>query len=275
MPELPEVETVVRQIRRHLIGASLNRIKIFDGKIALKTQRVSGRVNAVFREGKQAVIELDGNAGRTVYLVFHLRMTGRLIWLPADETGAGPKMGDERRPLKTRAIFIFDRGRLLFVDTRRFGTVRFCDSRDDFCAMGVDPLSRRFTVDCLSELLGAARQPIKTWLLRQDRLVGIGNIYASEILFRAGIRPGRQANRLSSREIPVLRASIIKVLREAIAASGTTFSDFQDTFGETGRFQKLLRVYDREGQKCRVCGGSVRRLVQQQRSSFYCARCQK
>jgi formamidopyrimidine-DNA glycosylase len=139
---------------------------------------------------------------------------------------------------------------------------------------GVEPLSRHLTATTLGELLGHSRQPLKIWLLRQDRLVGLGNIYASEILFAARLSPLRPAGDLSPEEVQRLHRAMRRVLRAAIDCCGTTFSDFQDAHGAAGSFQECLAVYSRAGDPCHLCETPVKRLVQQQRSTFWCPRCQ-
>ncbi|NIM61201.1 MAG: DNA-formamidopyrimidine glycosylase, partial [Acidobacteria bacterium] len=140
---------------------------------------------------------------------------------------------------------------------------------------GVDPLSEAMTIERLAEMAAAARQNMKAFLLRQDRIVGLGNIYASEILYDARISPRRRATALRPAEIKRLHASTQKILRRAIENCGTTFSDFQDAHGVTGSYQQYLGVYDREDEPCGRCGRKIRRIVQQQRSTYYCGGCQR
>lgn len=169
---------------------------------------------------------------------------------------------------------VFSRGALLFYDQRRFGTLEILSQPPEEEARGVEPLSPALTTAVLRELLAGSRQEIKAWLLRQDRLVGIGNIYASEILFTAGIHPLRLAGSLSAAESAALKKAVRQILALAVKHCGTTFSDFQDAAGESGGFARFLKVYQRAGQPCRRCATPVERLVQQQRSTFYCPRCQ-
>ncbi|MCB0360061.1 MAG: hypothetical protein KDD44_10505, partial [Bdellovibrionales bacterium] len=174
-----------------------------------------------------------------------------------------------------RATFSFSDGRLLFVDPRRFGTIRLLATREACEPAGVDPLSSVLTAKHLMVLSGRSSQEAKVWLMRQDRLVGIGNIYASEALFRANIHPKRPMSSLSPAEFLRLHRSLRFILRKAIAACGTTFSDFQDTTGSLGGYGRYLAVYGREGEHCRRCQvGTIERCVQAQRSTFFCANCQ-
>ncbi|MBI5499135.1 MAG: bifunctional DNA-formamidopyrimidine glycosylase/DNA-(apurinic or apyrimidinic site) lyase [Deltaproteobacteria bacterium] len=270
MPELPEVETVARQLAPLLAGRVLRRIDVRGPLLEVADRHLARgrRVLGVTRLGKQVAIAL-GPAGRgtaACRLICHLRMTGRLIWLGPGETRGNPR--------HVRATLRFDGGRLLFIDPRRFGTLRMESADAPVGNSGTDPMDGRFTPPVLAGLLGGSRQGLKPWLLRQDRLLGIGNIYASEILFAARLDPRRAAGSLSRGEIRRMFGAVRSVLARAIRHCGTTFSDFGDTRGRPGGFGRLLAVYGREGLPCRGCGRSVRRIVQQSRSTFYCERCQ-
>jgi len=264
MPELPEVETVARQLDPLLRGGWVLGIEVYDPTVAEPRvgEVVGMHVDRVFRRGKQVVIQLDEPGARR-WLAIHLRMTGRLLF---GEAGA-----DERH---LRMRFELDRGWLRFVDPRRFGTVRIHRTLAETRPAGLEPLSRQHTAAALAGLLAGSSQPLKPWLLRQDRLVGIGNIYASEILFAARLSPDRPAGDLSPAEVRRLHRAVRRVLRAAIEACGTTFSDFQDARGTEGSFGELLTVYGRAGQPCRRCSGTVTRVVQAGRSTFWCERCQ-
>jgi formamidopyrimidine-DNA glycosylase len=217
----------------------------------------------VRRAGKQVLVEFEGR----LWLAVHLRMTGRLIWAPDARA--------ESRETRLRARLGFDRGALLFADTRRFGTFRWYRDARETEPEGIDPLSAAMTIETLADMAGHARQAMKAFLLRQDRIAGIGNIYACEILHDARISPRRHASALRSAEIGRLHVSTRKILSRAIENCGTTFSDFQDAHGVTGSYQQYLSVYDREGQPCERCGKPIKRIVQQQRSTYYCGGCQR
>ncbi len=267
MPELPEVETVARQLAPLLNGRRIVELSVFDQRLAFAgSELVAGcRIMDVFRVGKEVVLELAPRAGersKRVWLLIHLRMTGRLI------RHTGRAVYDTKH---LRARFKLDRGNLLFYDIRRFGVFRLSDSLE---YKGLDPMSAGFTLEVLDALLKGSSQAIKPWLLRQDRLVGLGNIYASEILFAAGLDPTREAGSLDRDEIKRLHRSTRDVLRRAIKFCGTTFSDFQDSQGQSGSFQNYLKVYGREDEKCKKCGSPILRVTQQQRSTFYCGNCQ-
>jgi formamidopyrimidine-DNA glycosylase len=269
MPELPEVETVARQLSPLVADRRVARVEVFDEKLRdLDTAALVGcRIRRVRRVGKQLVFDLTRPRGRrvTLYLVVHLRMTGRLLWLPA---------GTRELP-RRRAELVVNGGRVAFCDTRRFGTLKLCRNKDEFAPAGIEPLGYELTSGRLAGLLAGGRQEIKGWLLRQDRLVGLGNIYASEILYACRVDPRREAASLTVPEIRRLHRSTRAILARAIEHCGTTFSDFQDAHGETGGFVRFLKVYRQAGARCRRCGGTIERIVQQQRSTFFCSGCQQ
>ena len=271
MPELPEVETVARQLASHVTGRKVRSLRILDPLLRTQTTpRLAGRKIAdVRRVGKQVLFEFSpaSRSGRPLWLAVHLRMTGRLIWAP----GAAAEAGEDR----VRARFGLDRGALLFADTRRFGTFKWFRDVRRTQPSGLDPLSKQMTVERLGEMTGKARQNVKAFLLRQDRIVGLGNIYASEILHDARISPRRHASALRPIEVARLHHSTQTILRRAIENCGTTFSDFQDADGLTGSYQQYLGVYGRENEPCDRCGKTIRRIVQQQRSTYYCGGCQR
>lgn len=266
MPELPEVETVARQLASRLNGRTVQRLTLRDPKLrgARRTPTVRGRtVERVFRHGKQVAFDFGAGRGKKPrYLLVHLRMTGRLIFDPEPVART-----------HVRARFDLDRGRLLFVDPRRFGTFAWYGSLDE-APQAVDPVGPEFTAERLAQLLQGSRQEVKVWLLRQDRLVGLGNIYASEILFAARLSPFKRVDRLTRDEIARLHRATRRILVRAIDSCGTTFSDFQDARGVEGSYQDFLKVYAREGKPCRRCRIPIERRVQQQRSTFYCPACQ-
>lgn len=269
MPELPEVETVARQLQPYLAGRRVRRLAIMDDRLNRSvTPRLAGRrIVAVRRSGKRVLIEFGAPPGgrSALHLAVHLRMTGRLLWTEcpiADET-------------HLRARFELDRGQLRFVDTRRFGTFDWYREARDAAPEGLDPLSSEATPEAYGRLLTGSAQPLKAWLLRQDRLVGLGNIYASEILHAARLLPERPAGSLDRAEIRRLAQKTRSILERAIVNCGTTFSDFQDADGLEGSYQSCLAVYGREGQRCRRCRAPILRVVQQQRSTYYCGACQR
>jgi len=270
MPELPEVETIARQLAPLLVGRRVRDLTVLDPRLrTAPALRLAGRkIEAVSRSGKRVLVRFSGaRAGKDpLWLTVHLRMTGRLIWLDA---------GSRLDRAHLRARMRLDRGALAFYDTRRFGTFEWFRSAEAARPDGIDPLSAELTPVRLRALFGTSRQGIKPWLLRQDRLVGLGNIYASEILHAARIAPGREVRTLDEDESSRLCRAMRAILRRAIRACGTTFSDFQDSHGEIGSYQRFLAVYDREGEPCPRCRRPVVREVQQQRSTFWCQGCQR
>ncbi|HUT98867.1 MAG TPA: bifunctional DNA-formamidopyrimidine glycosylase/DNA-(apurinic or apyrimidinic site) lyase [bacterium] len=266
MPELPEVETIARQLAPLLEGRRVVRVEVLDARLALDASSLPGtKVKRVLRAGKRLVVELETGDDHRPCLRFDLRMTGRLTWSP---TGAD---FDRKR---LRAVISLEDGRLLFHDLRRLGEVRLFESLSDAKPAGVEPLDPTLTPEKFAELIAGSRQSLKVWLLRQDRLAGIGNIYASEILFAAGLRPDRPVSELTPRERVKLLDAIRAVLTEAIEHRGTTLSDYRDGRGQPGGHQSHLRVYGRENGACQRCGVRITRIVQQQRSTYFCPACQ-
>jgi formamidopyrimidine-DNA glycosylase len=270
VPELPEVETIVRGLSPGLTGTRIGSVAVIRpdlvaGDAVAFTDALSGRpVGAVTRRAKNIVIAVDGDV-----LVVNLGMTGRLMLSDADA------------PLPSHLGVRFDLEdgrRLLYQDVRRFGRLEVMDRvawqvRAD--AMGVEPLSDAFDGSLLHRLTRGSRSPIKPWLMDQRRVVGVGNIYASEALHRAGINPRRAAGSLSRQRADRLVRAVREVLAEAIEFRGTTLLDYRDASGGRGGFAERLRVYDREGEPCRQCARPLRRIVQGGRSTFYCTRCQR
>jgi len=206
----------------------------------------------VRRRGKYIVFALDRG-----FLVFHLRMTGQLLLGDAPADGA-------------RLALRVDGGWLSFVDRRRLATVAYSPELD--LELGPEPLG---DLSWLPGALGRSKRPIKAWLLDQKNIAGIGNIYAAEILFSAGIDPRRPANSLTPDEVERLGVAIREVLTEAIAYRGTTFSDYRDPAGNPGGFQGLLRVYQRAGEPCPRCGTAIERIELGGRGTYFCPRCQR
>ena len=269
MPELPEVETVARGLAAVVTGLRVRRLEIYDCKLAVQPNQLPTNwvVYTISRIGKEVVIHLAPprrhNPSR--WLCVHLRMTGRLLWSESSD------LSNHRH---LRARITLNRGSILFLDSRRFGTLRILDNLENGFPRGVDPLSNEFAPGRLSALLEGSKQQLKPWLIRQDRLVGLGNLYASEICFLARLSPFRIAGELNWQEIERLHQVIRRLLARAIQYCGTTFSDFQDSRGRSGRFRRYLNVYDREAKQCRRCRTPIIRKVQQGRSTFYCPVCQ-
>lgn len=273
MPELPEAETIVRGIRPRVQGRTITRARVVHADVLRVPARrfqtgVRGvRIAGVGRRGKNVVLHLEDGA----VIVVNLGMTGRLLPLPAASSG---------RALPAHPAVVFhleDGGTLVFDDVRRFGTVEHLDAEAwaaRSAAMGPEPLDSRFTAAALGAALGRSRAPVRSWLLDQKRIAGVGNIYAAEALFRAGVHPARGAETLTGEEIRRLHRALRHVLRKAIQAGGTTIRDYRNADGEAGRFAPRLRVYGREGKPCLRCRTPVVRTVFGGRSAYHCPRCQ-
>ncbi len=280
MPELPEVETVVRGLYASLRGYTITKVAIhWPGSIdapdpGLFAQRLTGRtVTGVDRRGKWIVIELDD--GQT--LLIHLRMTGQLLL----ETTDCPET--EAVSAYTRVIFYLDNGpgtnggRLRFSDMRKFGRLILTDEPSEVLGkLGPEPLADDFTVERFASMLAERRGRIKSLLLNQGFLAGLGNIYVNEALWRAHIHPLRSADSLSSEEVRELHHAIRSVLRAAVIEGGTTLENgnFKQADGEAGEFASQLLVYDREGEPCGRCGAIIERIKVGQRGTYFCPSCQ-
>ena len=275
MPELPEVETIVRGLARRVTGDTIDSVWIGSRPQPLKSPAAAivrtltgASMAAVRRMGKHIVIDLAAVQGRSkqgaaAQWIVHLGMTGRLlICQPGDEV--------EKH---THAIARLASGReLRFVDPRMFGKLSVVTGTE-FSAAGSEPLD--VSLEHFAELFHRSKAPIKSALLNQKLLRGVGNIYADESLFRAGVRPRRRAHTLTRAEIRRLYDSVRRVLNEAIAAGGSSVSDYVDASGDRGFFQLRHRVYGREGKGCLRCRTPIKRVVIGGRSSHYCPKCQR
>ncbi len=263
MPELPEVETVVRSIAplvgRRIVSAEFRNLRILRGGDPDRmAARIQGRkITAVRRYGKFILVSLSGGG----YLLIHLGMTGRLL------LGGAPGK-------HTHAILTFDRGVLLYDDSRQFGSIQFFEEFPARVArLGPEPLEVSF--EEFAAGLRGRKTSIKALLLNQAFVRGVGNIYADEALFRAGIQPQTIASRLRKDRARRLYDAMVAVLTEAIAAGGSSISDYVDAEGRKGFFQFSHRVYQRTGEPCVTCGTAVRRVIVAQRSSHFCPKCQR
>ena len=274
MPELPEVEWVVRGLNRVLPGAEIRSVTVHCPRLlrptpseTLRRALVGARIQTVDRRGKYIVFHLTPETGKKPFQICaHLGMTGRMDVVASD------------RALPKHAVVTLELGarRFIFEDARKFG--RFTLDTEPLSRLGPEPLSDSFSPEGLSTSLTCSRQPIKSFLLDQSRVAGVGNIYASEALFRAGIHPRRVAGTVSTDEAVRLHHAIRAVLHEAIAAAESGDSGTRFYYGvdgaSTGDAPSRFRVYDRDDDPCLVCGGSIERIVQSGRSSFFCPGCQ-
>ncbi len=272
MPELPEVETVVRELNAVLPGRRVEGVRVFRknalGRVppAQFAAALTGRgFGPIGRHGKFLLFRLDPGG----FLVAHLRMTGKFVM------SAPMKKPDVHH----RVWFhLDDGGTLIFQDMRCFGTLDYVEHLEDSPSLrklGVDPYSKEFTAAWLAKALKETRTPLKHFLMDQSRIAGIGNIYACEVMFRCGLSPKRPAHRVKPAEAKKLHRAIRTVLDQAIRNNGTTISDFARVDEKKGEFQRFLRVYGREDEPCRTCGMPILRIPQQQRSTFYCKVCQR
>ena len=281
MPELPEVEHVIRSLRRAVLGQTIVAAEIRLPKLVAPTssaafnRKIKGsRINAISRRGKFILIELQNlSNGKSQVLVVHLRMTGKFMVLSPDDD----------LPKHAHAVFYLgDERRLVFNDQRQFGVMRLLAASRVPQMKGIEqlapePFSEDFSIDYLKQTFARSRRTLKTLLLDQTRVLGLGNIYASEALFRAGIHPFVLANELSARRIPRLHQGIRDVLRAAISGNSSRRLNLESaegfSYGEA--FGKVWQVYDREGKPCYKCGTPIRRLNHAGRSTYWCPRCQR
>ena len=279
MPELPEAETIRSQLAEHITGCTITRVQVTLPRIVRDhrsprefTRLVQGRtILSVDRRGKALVFTL--NHDRPATMMIRLGMSGQLLV-------NNPK--DERLD-HTHIIFSLDDGReLRFVDVRQFGSAQAWPHHDwgkipELAAYGPEPFSDGFTLGCFSQALKRRSTKLKAALMDQKLIAGIGNIYADEICFEARIHPERRANSLTKPQLERLYAAIPTVLRRAIKHMGTSAEDetYTDVFGNPGSFQRMLWVYRRTDQPCRVCRTPIKRSVLQNRGVHFCPKCQK
>lgn len=284
MPELPEVETLCRQLKTILPGEEILRIEILDTRLGKIEGLVGRRVETVKRRGKFLQICLSG--GLTAEL--HLRMSGRLLWqkgfatlrsrVRASKTAGEPlsvsgKIGSAPPLLPySRLVITFSAGTLTLIDPRRFATFTV-QPTESIPALVEDPLGG-LSACRLREIARTRRLPVKTFLMDQRLIAGIGNIYACEILFAAEIDPRRPASGLSPSEWRKVAKISVAILERAVACRGTTVSDWRDLFGCGGTNQDHLAVYARQGEFCRRCGGQIQRITQSGRGTWLCPSCQ-
>ena len=272
MPELPEVETTRRGIEPHLVGMTVRELIIrrrdLRQAVPQSIQDIEGKIiHSVSRRAKYLLVTLDEEH----HLIIHLGMSGSL------------RIIDPATDFRTHdhiAITLSSGLQLRYHDPRRFGIVTHYHGATPlahslFSALGPEPLSDDFHTSGLFQSLQNLKRPIKVALMDNAVVVGVGNIYASESLFQAGIRPTTAANEVSRKRIGTLVECIKTVLQKSIAQGGTTLRDFLRENGEPGYFRQELFVYEREGLPCRICGTPISKITQAQRSSYYCAKCQK
>lgn len=268
MPELPEVETIRRDLEKVAVGKRiagfqvLNKKSVWPENIAKRLKDV--KIKRLERRAKLLIFELSDGG----YLLIHLKLTGQLIY-----QAAGPNKF-------TRAIFTFaDKSRLFFNDPRKFGYIKLVSVKElekIKNKYGVEPLSQDFSLKKFEEIL--ARRPrlkIKQLLMDQSLIAGLGNIYSDEVCFQAGVMPARLTGSLSASERQKLRQAVIRVLKLSLAKRGASAKNYVDAYGREGGFASYLKVYGRTGKKCFRCGATLTRVKIGGRSSHYCPKCQK
>jgi formamidopyrimidine-DNA glycosylase len=287
MPELPEVETVVRQLEPEVEGHRIESLEVLDPRWSRPVPpeelgaAVSGSViRGLGRRGKYILMELD----RDRTLVMHLRMTGNLILREGDEMldpSEGRRLYESERSTEERhlrARFLLDDGReLWFTDPRRFGEAFLIDDADlerRFERLGVEPLSPAFTPEALGKMAADRTAPLKSFLLDQSGVAGVGNIYADEALFRARLHPLSPAGSMKPEHLAALRDAVVAALEAGIDNGGSSIDDYRDARGEKGTMQDEFLVHTREGEPCPECGGEIVRIVVSGRSTYYCPSCQ-
>jgi formamidopyrimidine-DNA glycosylase len=272
MPELPEVETVRRDLKEHVLGLPIKAVRVKDARVirGIKPEKfvagLTGRtIQDITRRGKAIVCHLDN--GR--YLIVQLMMTGQLVY--------AKHLPDV--PLKeTKVTFELSNGTYLnYNDQRLFGRLTLFEKLEDvkhFAILGPEPFDKSFNPKFIKESFKRRNVAIKTVLMDHTFVAGIGNIYASEILFRSAISPKKPARRLKLDEIERMHRMTLEVLEEAILHRGSSMRNYRDGHGEKGTFNQLIKVYAREGQKCERCSALILKIVQGGRSTFYCKKCQ-
>jgi formamidopyrimidine-DNA glycosylase len=276
MPELPEVETVVKGLRPLITDKIVTAVEIREENMiafpkadieAFTDSLVGSKIEAINRRGKYIIIELNKDKN----MVIHLRMTGKLL----------VKEVKEFRDKHTHVIFSLNDGQeIRFNNIRKFGRVYLIDKNHPEQAggladLGPEPLSDDLTVEDFKKLFENRRALMKSLLLNQHFIAGIGNIYADEILFRSGVRPDRTADTLTEMEKEAVYHNMREILKKGIIYGGTSFSDYVNAFGEKGSFQEELRVHQRQGEECYECGSIIEKIKVSGRSTYFCPQCQK
>jgi formamidopyrimidine-DNA glycosylase len=268
MPELPEVETIKNELAPWVVGQSFTKVTISDAKLVCgcsvsKVRRglIGQKVESLRRRGKYLIFDLSNSNA----LIIHLRMTGSLLLDPREEGRY------------VRAVFRLSNGhRFVFSDRRRLGKIWLADDADAVvCKLGPEPLDKGFTRNILRRRLGRHHIPIKAALLDQSIVAGIGNMYADEALFAAHIHPLRKSDELSAKQVRTLHDSIRRILQTAIGSKGASVDTYVRPEGELGTAHFDFKVAHRGGEICPVCGGTVERIVVQNRGTYFCPRCQR
>ena len=274
MPELPEVETIRRDLLSHVVGRTITGVRVAVGAsrvvrdvpVTAFARRIAGRrIDDLARRGKYLLFRLDGKSA-PVYLAVHLRMTGSLLYR---------RSGDPPDAYVRAVITLDDGSELRYADLRKLGQMWVVDSPEEAVgALGPEPLDAAFTAAKLRESLAHRRAPVKAVLLDQRAIAGLGNIYADEALFAARIHPRRLANTLTDAEVRRLHRAIRRVLNDAVGNRGSSFRNYVDAAGREGTHHLQVKVFRRTGQPCYVCRTEIARIKVGGRSTHFCPRCQ-
>jgi len=273
MPELPEVETVCRSLRPHLLQRTIERVDILESRLRVRVDEVAlaglagKKIYEIRRAAKYILISLSDG----LVWVFHLGMSGKLICVGADAP---------RRKHDHIIVHLLGGGQLRYHDPRRFGLTlvtrkQVLHELPQLSLLGIDPFDPDLTGDYLFRHTRSSDRRIRDLLLDQRIIGGLGNIYANEILASVGVKPTIRACRLTRKQVYAIAQAVPDLLQQAIRWCGTSFSDYRTADDERGEFQTYLRVYDREGEKCRACASIIKRVAIGNRSAFYCPSCQQ
>lgn len=287
MPELPEVETIVLDLNKKIIGKKIKGVEINLPKIVQNKKKhfldylIKNKVEKIDRRGKLIIFYFSKPSN--LYLLVHLKMTGQLIYKNNNKVIAGGHSQDKTLddlPNKYSHVIISysDQEKLIYNDVRQFGYLKLVDQEGLAQALskfGVEPLGVDFTQDLFENLISKKKKNIKAFLLDQDKIAGIGNIYADEILFESGVLPDRNIQDLSKSDIKNIYINIKKVLQKAVKYRGTTFNDYRDADGNKGNFVSQLKVYGRDGEDCKKCNTKIEKTKVAGRGTHFCPKCQK
>jgi formamidopyrimidine-DNA glycosylase len=274
MPELPEVETIKQDLKKNILQKKIKDVTVLNEKqiknniIFFISNLIGNTLISINRAGKLLIFDL-----KNLHLLLHLKMTGQLIYIT--------KNFKQMRNINKHTvlvIYFFDNSVLVFNDIRKFGYLKLVTSEEKnnkIRKLGIEPFTDDFTFENFKKLFKNSKVIIKSFLLDQTKISGIGNIYADEICYASKIKPERKVNTLSSKDIRVIYNQIISIMTKAIANRGSTFSNYVDLKGRKGNFFKYLKVYKKEGQKCRQCSQIIQKKKLAARSSYYCPNCQK
>lgn len=283
MPELPEVETIRRDLAQYILGKTIERVEVYDQKISPQEKGLSlcllGKsFQAIDRRGKLLWLTVDSDA----FLLIHLKMTGQLLYRETKILCGGGhslKSVDDYSDRFLRVLVRFsDGGELLFKDMRRFGFLRLVDQKEKervLSTFGIEPMTSTYTLSAFLRVIDKKRVTVKTFLLNQRWIAGVGNIYADEACFLAKVLPWRQVSSLSLKETEKLFRGVEETLRIAVENRGTTFRNFVDGQGKEGKNAEFLRVFGRQGQDCVFCAAPIVKTRHAGRGTHYCPACQK